>query len=140
VAEVEVDLETGFVDVARIWVAHDCGLALNPVLVQGQMEGSAYMGFAEAIMEQQIFKDATQGRAGLHDGPSLLDYRIPTSLDITLVVSQCGPCGDWAIAAADRVWNTQLLGDFDAGRYSVEIGLPEDYVGTVLLEIDQSLP
>ena len=81
VAEVEVDPETGFVEVENIWIAHDCGKALNPVLVEGQMEGSVYMGFGEALMEQQIFKDADHGRAGLHDAPSLLDYRIPTSMD-----------------------------------------------------------
>lgn len=80
-AEVDVDPETGFVEVVKIWVAHDCGRALNPVLVEGQMEGSAYMGAAEAIMEQQAFKSADQGRAGLHHAPSLLDYKIPTSLD-----------------------------------------------------------
>jgi 4-hydroxybenzoyl-CoA reductase alpha subunit len=81
VAEVEVDVETGFVEVDTIWVAHDCGRALNPVLVEGQMEGSAYMGFAEALMEEHVFKDEDHGRAGLHNAPSLLDYRIPTSLD-----------------------------------------------------------
>ncbi|MCG6987734.1 MAG: xanthine dehydrogenase family protein molybdopterin-binding subunit [Gemmatimonadetes bacterium] len=81
VAEVEVDVATGFVDVKKIWVAHDCGRALNPVLVEGQMEGSAYMGFAEALMEEHVFKDSGHGRAGLHNAPSLLDYRIPTSLD-----------------------------------------------------------
>ncbi len=81
VAEVEVDVETGFVAVKKIWVAHDCGRALNPVLVEGQMEGSAYMGFAEALMEEHVFKDAEHGRAGLHNAPSLLDYKIPTSLD-----------------------------------------------------------
>jgi len=76
VAEVDVDVETGFVKVAKIWLAHDCGRAINPTLVEGQMDGSAYMGFAEAIMEEQAFKPT-----GLHDGPSLLDYRIPTSMD-----------------------------------------------------------
>lgn len=81
VAEVDVDSDTGIVTVKNIWVAHDCGKALNPVLVAGQMEGSAYMGFAEALMEEQIFKDSDHGRAGLHNAPSLLDYRIPTSLD-----------------------------------------------------------
>jgi 4-hydroxybenzoyl-CoA reductase alpha subunit len=81
VAEVEVDTETGIVDVKKIWVAHDCGRALNPVLVEGQMEGSAYMGFGEALMEEHVFKDAEHGRAGLHNAPSLLDYKIPTSLD-----------------------------------------------------------
>ena len=81
VAEVEVDEETGFVRVENIWVAHDCGRAINPVLVEGQMEGSAYMGFAEALMEEQVFKSADEGKAGLHNAPSLLDYRMPTSLD-----------------------------------------------------------
>jgi 4-hydroxybenzoyl-CoA reductase alpha subunit len=80
VAEVEVDPETGFVNVSDIWVAHDCGRALNPVLVEGQIEGSAYMGWAEAVMEEQVMKRGEQ-EDGLHDGPSLLDYRIPTSLD-----------------------------------------------------------
>jgi 4-hydroxybenzoyl-CoA reductase subunit alpha len=87
VAEVSVDTETGFVAVDRIWIAHDCGRALNPVLVEGQMEGSAYMGFAEALMEEQIFKDEDHGRAGLHNAPSLLDYRMPTSLDTPLMES-----------------------------------------------------
>ncbi len=82
VAEVECDPETGFVDVTRIWVAHDCGRALNPVAVEGQMEGSAYMGFGEALMEEHTFKPATSEHGpGLHHGPSLLDYRIPTTLD-----------------------------------------------------------
>lgn len=82
VAEVSCDEETGFVKVERIWVAHDCGRALNPITVEGQMEGSAYMGFAEAIFESQDYKPAAVGHGfGLHHGPSLLDYRIPTSLD-----------------------------------------------------------
>jgi 4-hydroxybenzoyl-CoA reductase subunit alpha len=82
VAEVECDPETGMVDVKKMWVAHDCGRALHPVAVEGQMEGSAYMGFGEAIMEEHVFKPAAQGHgAGLHHGPSLLDYRIPTTLD-----------------------------------------------------------
>jgi CO/xanthine dehydrogenase Mo-binding subunit len=82
VAEVDCDAETGFVRVRKMWVAHDCGRALNPVNVEGQMEGSAYMGYAEALMEEQAFKPAAPGHGpGLHHGPSLLDYRIPTSLD-----------------------------------------------------------
>jgi CO/xanthine dehydrogenase Mo-binding subunit len=82
VAQVSCDVETGRVDVEKIWVAHDCGRALNPVTVEGQMEGSAYMGFAEALFEEQVFKPAAPGHGpGLHHGPSLLDYRIPTSLD-----------------------------------------------------------
>ncbi len=74
VAEVTVDEETGIVRVERVWAAHDCGRALNPQLVEGQIEGSVYMGYAEALMEAHTF-DAR----GLHTGPNLLDYRIPTS-------------------------------------------------------------
>src|SRR5688572_9183946 len=104
VAEVEVDVDTGFVMVDRIWVAHDCGRALNPVLVEGQMEGSAYMGFAEALMEEQIFKDAEQGRAGLHNAPSLLDYRIPTTVDTpelqSLIIESLDPEGPYGAKEA----------------------------------------
>ncbi len=104
VAEVEVDVETGFVDVKKIWIAHDCGRALNPVLVEGQMEGSAYMGFAEAIMEEHVFKDAEHGRGGLHNAPSLLDYRIPTSLDTpeleSLIVESIDPEGPYGAKEA----------------------------------------
>jgi len=104
VAEVEVDPETGFVSVEKIWVAHDCGKALNPVLVEGQMEGSAYMGFGEALMEEQVFKDADHGKAGLHDAPSLLDYKMPTSLDTpaleSLIVESDDPEGPYGAKEA----------------------------------------
>jgi 4-hydroxybenzoyl-CoA reductase subunit alpha len=104
VAEVEVDAETGFVEVKTIWVAHDCGRALNPTIVEGQMEGSAYMGFGEALMEQHILKDADHGRAGLHNAPSLLDYRIPTSLDTpelrSLIVESIDPEGPYGAKEA----------------------------------------
>src|SRR5262249_45097235 len=74
--EVQVDPETGIWTVERVWAAHDCGKALNPTLVEGQIEGSVYMGYAEAAMEEMTYYPS-----GLHCGPSLLDYRIPTSLD-----------------------------------------------------------
>ncbi|MBT8405082.1 MAG: xanthine dehydrogenase family protein molybdopterin-binding subunit [Gemmatimonadetes bacterium] len=104
IAEVEVDPETGIVTVDRIWVAHDCGRALNPVLVEGQMEGSAYMGFAEALMEEHVFKDADHGRAGLHNAPSLLDYRLPTSVDTpeleSLIIESVDPEGPYGAKEA----------------------------------------
>ncbi len=77
VAEVEVDEETGMVRVEKVWCAHDCGRALNPMLVAGQIEGSCYMGVAEALLE-----DHDVDHHGLHRGPSLLDYRMPTSMDV----------------------------------------------------------
>ncbi len=94
VAEVVVDPETGIVRVERIWIAHDCGRALNPVIVEGQMEGGACMGFAEALFEEQRFHGS-----GLHAGPSLLDYPVPTTLDVpeleALIVESHDPEGPY---------------------------------------------
>ena len=75
VAQVAVDIETGEMVVEKLWLAHDVGQSINPLLVAGQVEGGAYMGFGEATMEQQIF------RKGRHKIPSLLDYKLPTTLD-----------------------------------------------------------
>ncbi|HRI64206.1 MAG TPA: molybdopterin-dependent oxidoreductase [Polyangium sp.] len=77
VVEVRVDERSGIVTAEKIWVAHDCGKALCPMVVEGQLEGSAYMGAAEALLEAHVI-----GSDGLHKGPNLLDYRIPTSLDV----------------------------------------------------------
>ena len=81
VAEVEVDPETYNIKVEKLWVAHDCGRALNPTLVAGQIEGSAYMGFGEAVLEEQVF------RKGLHKIPSLLEYKLPTIYDTPEIIS-----------------------------------------------------
>lgn len=99
VAEVSIDLETGMPRVETIWVAHDAGKPLNPMIVEGQMEGSAYMGFAEAILEEHVIRDD-----GLHRGPSLLDYRMPTSLDTpalhSLLVETADPEGPYGAKEA----------------------------------------
>ena len=104
-AEVECDPETGFVRVVKIWVAHDCGRALSPVAVEGQMEGSAWMGFGEALFESHDFKPAAAGHGpGIHHGPSLLDYRMPTSLDSpeleSLIVESLDPEGPYGAKEA----------------------------------------
>jgi len=89
VVEIEVDPETGIWTVQRVWAAHDCGKALNPTLVEGQIEGSVYMGYAEAAMEEMTYLPS-----GLHRGPSLLDYRIPTSLDTPELTAMIVESGD----------------------------------------------
>ncbi|MFV1998973.1 MAG: xanthine dehydrogenase family protein molybdopterin-binding subunit [Acidimicrobiia bacterium] len=81
VAEVECDHDTGFVSVKKVWLAHDVGRSINPLLVQGQIEGSVHMALGEVLMEEQSF------RGGLHNGPSLLDYKIPTVLEMPAVES-----------------------------------------------------
>lgn len=99
VAEVSVDEETGVITCEKIWIAHDCGKALAPVLVEGQIEGSAYMGAAEALMEVHDFHET-----GLHRAPSLLDYKIPTSMDTpelqALIVESGDPKGPYGAKEA----------------------------------------
>jgi CO/xanthine dehydrogenase Mo-binding subunit len=75
VVELTVDEDTGWVELGEIWIAHDIGRALNPLLVEGQVEGSVYMGIGEALMEAQVF------RKGVHKHPSLLEYKSPTTLE-----------------------------------------------------------
>jgi len=69
VAEVSVDEETGVVTVHKVWAAHDCGRALNPVSVEGQVIGSVWMGLGQALQEEMVWKD------GLLMNPGLLEYR-----------------------------------------------------------------
>jgi len=99
VAQVHVDTETGRITCERVWCAHDCGRALNPMLVAGQIEGSVYMGVAEALLEEHGIN-----RFGLHAGPSLLDYRIPTSLDVpeidAFIVESIDPEGPYGAKEA----------------------------------------
>ncbi len=84
VAEVEVDEATGVVRVVKVWIAHDIGRALNPVLVRGQVEGSVYMGLGEALMEEQEFVRLPPrlSRALVHRAPSMLEYKSPATVDM----------------------------------------------------------
>jgi 4-hydroxybenzoyl-CoA reductase alpha subunit len=75
VVELSVDEDTGDVELHDVWIAHDVGRALNPLLVEGQVEGSVYMGIGEALMEAQVF------RKNVHKTPSLLEYKSPTTLE-----------------------------------------------------------
>ncbi len=73
VADVSVDEDTGEVMVHKIWAAHDCGRALNPVAVEGQVIGSVWMGLGQALQEEMVWKN------GLLMNPGLLEYRSPSS-------------------------------------------------------------
>lgn len=79
VLEVEVDRSTGMYDVSKIWMAHDIGRALNPVLALGQIEGGIYMGLGEATMEEQAFRQLPKRlrSALVHRSPSMLEYKSP---------------------------------------------------------------
>ncbi len=75
VAEVSVDEETGEVTVHKVWAAHDCGRALNPVSVEGQIIGSVWMGMGQALTEEMVWKHGMLMNAGM------LEYRSPSSAE-----------------------------------------------------------
>ena len=73
VAEVDVDIETGLVKCTRVWAAHDCGKALNPLAVEGQIIGSCHMGLGQVLSERMVY-----GRTGHLQNANLLQYQIPS--------------------------------------------------------------
>ncbi|HMF57877.1 MAG TPA: molybdopterin cofactor-binding domain-containing protein [Pyrinomonadaceae bacterium] len=94
VAEVDVDPDTGIVTVERVWIAHDIGRSINPMLVMGQVEGSVYMGLGEALMEEMTYR---ANRNVVHKFPSLLEYKSPTTLEMcdvkTYLIEDADPNG-----------------------------------------------
>jgi 4-hydroxybenzoyl-CoA reductase subunit alpha len=75
VVEIEIDPDTAEISVERVWVAHDCGRALNPLAVEGQVEGSVWMGMGQALSEETKFFE------GLPIAANMLDYRVPTIIE-----------------------------------------------------------
>jgi 4-hydroxybenzoyl-CoA reductase subunit alpha len=88
IVEVAVDEETGTIKVVKVWVAHDCGFAINPLAVEGQVQGGVWMGMGQALSEE------TRYEAGLPLHASLLDYRMPTILDSPPIDVQIVECRD----------------------------------------------
>lgn len=73
--EVEVDVETGEYEVLRLVAAHDVGRAVNPMNIEGQIEGGSLQGYGFGMMERIQFRD------GIAQNPNFDDYLIPTALD-----------------------------------------------------------
>jgi CO/xanthine dehydrogenase Mo-binding subunit len=91
VAEVEVDPETGKITIPRFYTAHDCGKALNPNSVEGQMEGSTAQAGVALLMEENLWD------GGFLLNPDLLEYKMPLACDIprieTAIVESIDPEG-----------------------------------------------
>jgi 4-hydroxybenzoyl-CoA reductase subunit alpha len=83
VAEVEVDRETGLVEVKKMTTAHDCGTVINPMSVEGQLEGSVHMGLGYALCEQLVMKE------GKTLNTSFLDYKLASAVDMPPGESLC---------------------------------------------------
>lgn len=94
VVEVSVDEATGQISIDQVWAALDCGFAINPLAVEGQIEGSVWMGMAQGLCEETKYLD------GLPTHSNLTDYRFPTiedspPIDVHIVESldPLGPFG-----------------------------------------------
>ncbi|HXW26925.1 MAG TPA: 4-hydroxybenzoyl-CoA reductase subunit alpha [Xanthobacteraceae bacterium] len=138
VVEANVDEATGRITVEKVWVALDCGRAINPLAVEGQVEGSVWMGMGQALSEETRYLE------GLPVHASLLEYRVPTiaespPIEVHIVESHdpLGPFGakeasegalaGFAPALANAVANALGL-DID------ELPLTPDRVMTALVE------
>jgi 4-hydroxybenzoyl-CoA reductase subunit alpha len=103
-AEVEVDLKTGQVKVLKMVTAHDCGRPINPMLVEGQLEGSVAGGMGQALYENVIMEK------GQVMNPSFLDYGFPTVMEMpeigTIEVETNDPVGPFGAKEAGE--GTQL--------------------------------
>jgi CO/xanthine dehydrogenase Mo-binding subunit len=80
VVDVEVDPETGKVDVLRYTAVQDAGKAIHPAYVEGQIQGGAVQGIGWALNEEYVYNDS-----GAMLNSSFLDYRMPTSLDLPMI-------------------------------------------------------
>ncbi|MEH6992320.1 xanthine dehydrogenase family protein molybdopterin-binding subunit [Neobacillus drentensis] len=80
VAEVEVDKETGFVELQNYSVVHDCGTVINPMIVDGQIQGGIAQGIGSALYEEVVYNENGQLLTGTY-----MDYLLPTSMEIPTV-------------------------------------------------------
>ena len=80
IVDVEVDPETGKVDILRYTAVQDVGTAVHPSYVEGQMQGGAMQGIGMALSEEYVFDES-----GRMENSSLLDYRMPTALDLPMI-------------------------------------------------------
>ncbi|MBI4986675.1 MAG: 4-hydroxybenzoyl-CoA reductase subunit alpha [Rhodocyclales bacterium] len=98
--EVSVDMDLGTVTVDKVWAAIDCGFALNPMSVEGQVQGAVWMGMGQAISEETVYEN------GRHMAANLLDYRVPTiveSPDIEVhIVESIDPNGPFGAKEASE--------------------------------------
>ena len=99
VAEVDVDVETGLIKCTDVWAAHDCGKALNPLAVEGQIIGSCHMGLGQVLTEQMVY-----GRTGHLQNANLLDYKIPSVHEMPnvtpIIIESCDPEGPFGAKEA----------------------------------------
>jgi CO/xanthine dehydrogenase Mo-binding subunit len=80
VVEVDVDVDTGRVTPVAAWLAHDVGKAINPLAVEGQIQGGFVQGLGYSLYEELVWDN------GRLSNPTMMDYKIPGSLDVPLAI------------------------------------------------------
>jgi len=110
IAEVEVDTQTGEVAVLRMVAAHDSGVVINPLLVEGQIAGGIAQGLGMALCEEVLLRD------GRTLNPSLMDYALPATLDMPDIefihvktIDDIGPYGAKCVAEPSLVPTTPAI-------------------------------
>ena len=102
VVDVEVDPETGKVEVLRFTALQDAGKAIHPSYVEGQIQGGAVQGIGWALNEEYYF-----GQDGTMENSTFLDYRMPTSLDLpmidTVIVEVANPGHPYGVRGVGEV-------------------------------------
>ncbi|MCW5773173.1 MAG: molybdopterin-dependent oxidoreductase, partial [Rhodospirillaceae bacterium] len=102
IVDIEIDEVTGKVEVRRAWSAIDVGRAINPVSVEGQIEGAFVQGMGLALTEEMVWDGARLAN------PSLMDYKVPTSLDSPyaihpIIVEAAEPDGPFGAKGAGEI-------------------------------------
>lgn len=101
-AEVEVDIKTGRIEVIKFVSAVDCGQPINPVLVEGQVEGATLNGISYALWEEYLFDEN-----GRMKNPSFWDYKIPSIKDVpeieTIVCKTYEPTGPFGAKSVAEI-------------------------------------
>ncbi len=111
VAVVEVDADTGRVEIQRYVAIDDCGTVINPMLLEGQLHGGIAQGIAQALMEEAVYSDDGQLITG-----SLMDYNIPKAdqlpkfeLGRTVTPTNVNPMGAKGIGEAGTIGSTPAV-------------------------------
>jgi len=110
-AVVEVEAETGKIDLQRYFAVDDCGNVINPMLVEGQLHGGLAQGIAQALMEEAVYSEDGQLLTG-----SFMDYNIPKAeqlphfdLDRTVTPTGVNPMGAKGIGEAGTIGSTPAI-------------------------------
>lgn len=116
ISEVEIDEETGEIDVKDVWDVHDCGQVINPALLKGQIHGALYMGMGESIWEEVLFDEK-----GKIKNANLGEYRLPTALDMPNITSELvdsyEPAGPWGVKEVGEGSTIPTMGCFSNAIY-----------------------